>query len=119
MKTPLTLAFAIILAFIFSPALQSQQNKVVRLRGEIRQVLSDGMIVKSHLGTIKQPDYPCNSRHELISGDFLLTGHPIQDKKVDNDWYDVDAIEDGIFTFTNIHGVEKRIRKYKVVKAYY
>ncbi len=93
------------------------------LRGEVRQVTREGIIVFSHYGNERMPNYNSRPPHrpELrwITGDFLVVGHPEQDGKVDNDWFDVDAVPDGIFEYTTVLGASKRIRKFRVVDSYY
>jgi hypothetical protein len=92
----------------------------VRVRGEIRQVVKEGLLVHAHYGTAGMGSYDAGSnRPEMIVGDFLIVGHPAQAQKVDQAWFDVDATSEGIFEYTTVLGATKRIKRLRVVRAFY
>jgi len=95
-----------------------------RLQGQIKQIMPDGMLVMSHYGNEFRPlgFKPCpEGRPELkvLYGYFFLVGHPKQNSKVDDEWYDVDVVGAGVYEYTTVMGANKRIPKARVVKAYY
>lgn len=91
-----------------------------RLRGVIRQVTKDGLLVFAHYGNEDMPQYNGGeNRPKLLYGDFLVVGHPREANKVDNDWFDVDAVPAGIYEYTTVMGATKRIRIYKALRAFY
>lgn len=97
----------------------ASQPRPSRLRGDIRQVTKDGLLVFAHYGNENMPNYNAGeNRPELLYGDFLVIGHPRAANKVDDDWFDVDAVPAGIYEYTTVMGATKRIRIYKVLRAF-
>ncbi len=92
-----------------------QLKSAVRITGTVFQMVKDGIIVKRYGWT----STPAKGRaRDLFGGDDLvfITGHKRQDTKVDGDPIDVDAIRDGMFSYTTTSGGGKRLAKYEVLK---
>ena len=94
---------------------EEQRKNAVRIAGKVFQVVKEGMIVKIAL---LQPEWEKGRAHLLLGGeDFVfVAGHPRQDTKVDGDYIDVDAVRDGMFSYTNTIGGGKRLAKYQVIE---
>jgi hypothetical protein len=105
---------------------QKQEQKWISentftLRGKITQFAGEGMLIHSDRSFYPAANYDHgkNRKYNLLDGDFFLVGHPDQKLKVDKDWFDVDAVPDGMLDYTTVTGASKRIRKFRVVKSYY
>lgn len=94
---------------------------MVMLRGTVDDFTSEGMLVDSNYGSENMPNAIIDpkGRPELRFGHFLLTGHPKQGNKVNDSWFDVDAVYDGVFEYTTVLGGARRVHRFRVVKAYY
>lgn len=101
-------------------AQKEAEKQAVRLRGEIRQVTKDGLLIYAHYGNERMPVYDAGkNRPDLYKEDFaLLIGHPNQNSKVDDDWFDVDAVLVGIHEYQTVLGASKRVRTFKVIKTF-
>jgi hypothetical protein len=90
------------------------------LRGTVIGFTNNGMLVHSHFGSVNIPnaikDY--KNRPPWQNGYFLLTGHPKQANKANDDWFDVDAVYEGISEYPTLLGI-RRIQTFRVLKAYY
>lgn len=57
-------------------------------------------------------------RPQRVEGTFWIVGHPEQASKVDKDRIDVNACEDGVYSYNSVDGAHHRVKKYKVLKTY-
>lgn len=90
-------------------------------RGTVKDFTSEGMLVFSNYGNLNMPnaiEYH-EGRPAFRYGHFLLTGHPEQNNKINDSWFDVDAIYEGVFEYTTILGATRRVQRFRVVKSYY
>lgn len=104
-----------------------------RVRGRIVQATNKGLLVvcESYVpvtsgmgslggggGVYVPPDPNGKGRPETVEGTFWVVGHPNQNSKVDEDSIDVNAFEDGTYSYTAVTGAAKRIKQYQVVRAF-
>ena len=110
------------------------KNKIAnskRLRGGILQATNKGLLVDCHytgpqvssarsmgMEGAPAPDPSDKGRPSYIDGTFWVVGHPKQGKKVDDDYIDVDAYEEGTYSYTSVTGAAKRIKQYRVVRCF-
>ena len=98
-------------------------SEQVILTGCVLQINKEGMLVTA-FGLLKEQiaDYDKRPPHHPITegngGVFFLTGHPDQNKMIDSAYYEVDAVEDGIYEYTTTFGAVKHVKRYRVVKNY-
>ena len=59
-----------------------------------------------------------NRPRGVPDGTYLVVGHPKQASKVDGEKIDVDATEDGVFSYTAVNGAVVHVKKYNVIKTY-
>ena len=107
---------------IIKPPTPPLSEQVV-LMGGVIQIVKDGMLVTA-FGRLKQQWADSEKRpsnQEITEGNgglFFLTGHPDQNKMFDGKFYEVDAVEDGIYEYTTTFGAVKHVKRYRVVKNY-
>ena len=87
-----------------------------RLRGKVERTRENGLLV--FCPQIKDPSnyqniYNGKRRPGFVEGKFFLTGHPKQGQIVDVTGFDVDAVEDGIYSFGS-----QKVTRYKVTQVY-
>ena len=104
-----------------------------RLRGRVLQATDKGLLVECEQpepvvssaqsmggggGSYSHLDPNGKGRPEEVTGTFWVVGHPNQNSKADEDYIDVNAFEDGTYSYTAVTGAAKRIKQYRVVKAF-
>ena len=92
-------------------------NPPVRIWGYVENARKDGLLVKSSatiemMQTGLRPSVDPN-RPKWEQGKFFLIGHPAQDKIVDDESLDVDAVEDGTHSYAG-----GKLKQYKVMRVY-
>ena len=118
-------------------------NSKRRLNGNVTQVLPEGLLIycsrprpdpqpfnygsggslaavggDSRPAKIIVPVAPKIIRPSEEVGDFLLLAHPNAGKKADRSSIDVDAIEEGIFSYTSVDGANRTVKKFRVVQVF-
>ncbi len=110
---------------------KAADNGSVRIKGRVIQIKDEGFMIEcqsripvtSSMGSVGGGGHlpPADSsdvnRPHSVQGIFFVTGHPSQSTKVDNEWIDVDAIEDGVYNYTGTDGLAHRVKKFKVIKT--
>jgi hypothetical protein len=114
-------------------ARQIAKQNAKRIRGTVLQATNEGLMIDGEGsspvassmagiggggGVYVPPDPNGKGRPTREYGTFWLVGHPQQGSKVKDDAVDVDAFEDGVFSYTTVMGAQQRIKKYQVLKAF-
>jgi hypothetical protein len=84
----------------------------VRLMGKVESVTETGLLIKCPQITDASV-YISQHRPRFVFGRFYVMGHPKQDQIVDDEWIDVEAVEDGIYKYGG-----NKVKKFKILQVY-
>lgn len=114
-------------------AMAENASRASRIHGRVIQVTRDGLLVDaspivpvaSGLGSIGgggnvyvPPDPNGKGRPKEVYGTFMVVGHPKKGSIADDGAIDVDATEDGTFSYISTIGAQRTVKKYAVIKAF-
>lgn len=97
-------------------AAQSPEEHIVRIFGKVRTAGQVGLLVETGLQydlNYSHFDSPAGRPKNAENGKYYVTGHPKQKQIVDDDWIDVDAAQDGTYSYAG-----GKVKQYRIIRAY-
>jgi hypothetical protein len=95
---------------------QLPKEHIVRIFGKVRTAGQVGLLVETGLQydlNYSHFDSPAGRPKNAENGKYYVTGHPKEKQIVDDDWIDVDAVQDGTYSYAG-----GKVKQYRIIRAY-